>query len=448
VGPLIAIALPEPCWGGESALEEGPAPESVDDLGGPLEKAFRVRIREETLFPRLKHRLQDLPPFLRDTELKWNTRTYYFVQRREDTSRAEAWTLGGSLDYRSGWFKEVFAIGGAFYTSQKLIGKKDEDGTRLLKPGQRSFAVLGQSYAQLKYQGQRLTLFRQEMDLPYVNKQDSRMAPNTFEGYTLQGAFSGLPRIALLQYAAGYLTRMKPRDEDDFISMSEAAGVPGGSDHGLSLAGVRITPFENFSLGAVDYFVKDTINIAYVAADYLHTLRGGLGLRLQSQFTHQRSVGDDELTGSSFSTWAAGARAAASYRHFVLSVAASTTGDGADISSPFGSRPSFLSLMQEDFDRAGEDAWLLGASYHFTRLGLHGLSAVANYAEGYGARDATTGLSLPDRREFDLTIDYQVKTGWLRGFWLRIRGSVVDTDGEGRNSNQLRVTLNHAMPLL
>jgi hypothetical protein len=58
------------------------------------------------------------------------------------------------------------------------------------------------------------------------------------------------------------------------------------------------------------------------------------------------------------------------------------------------------------------------------------------------------GLSLPDRREFDFTIDYQVKTGWLRGFWLRVRASVVDTDGEERTSNELRVTLSHAIPVL
>ena len=447
-GLLVVIGSPDPCWGGESSLGEAPAPESVEGLDDALAKGFEEPIPEETLFPRVKHLLRDLPPFFRDTELEWNTRSYYFDQRNQDDSRAQAWTLGGSLTYRSGWFKEFFSLGAVFYVSQKLIGKKNRDGTRLLKPEQRSFTVLGQSYARLRYRDQRLTLYRQELNLPYVNRNDSRMVPNTFEGYTLRGSFSELPRIAKLNYTAGYLTRMKQRDDDDFINMSEAAGVPAPSSHGLSFAGVQIAPFEGFSFGAIDYFVKDTINIAYATGDYLYSLSDDLGLRFQGQFTHQRSVGNDELPGSPFTTWVVGGRVAASYRDLILALAATSTDDGAAILSPFGSYPGFVSLMQQDFNRAGEDAWLVGLSYHFTRLGLEGFSAVANYAEGYGARDPDTGSSLSDQREFNLTLDYHVKKGRLRGFWLRVRGSVLDTDGADRIDHQLRVVLNYSIPVL
>jgi hypothetical protein len=448
-GLLVAIGSPEPCWGGESALGDAPAPESVKELDDHLERGFEEEeIPDATLFPRVKHLLRDLPPFFRDTDLKWNTRSYYFDQRNQDDSRAQAWALGGALSYRSGWFKEFFSIGAVFYVSQKLIGKQDRDGTRLLKPEQRSFTVLGQSYARLRYRDHRLTLYRQELNLPYVNRQDSRMAPNTFEGYTLMGSFSELPRIAKLEYGAGYLTRMKQRDDDDFISMSEAAGVPAPSSHGLSFAGVKISPFEGFSFGAIDYFVKDTINIAYATGDYLQPLGDDLALRFHGQFSHQRSVGNDELPGSPFSTWVVGGRVAASYRYFVLSLAAASVDDGAAIVRPFGSYPGFVSLMQSKFSRAGEDSWLVGISYHFTRLGLEGLSAAASYAEGYGALDPDTGSSLPDRREFNLTVDYHVEKGRLRGFWLRVRGSILDTDGADRNSKQLRVILNYSLPVL
>jgi hypothetical protein len=448
VGLLVVIGSPEPCWGQESSLGDAPAPESVKELHDHLEKGLEEETPEETLFPRVKHLLRDLPPFFRDTELKWNTRSYYFNRHRQDGSRAEAWTLGGSLTYRSGWFKEFFSVGAVFYASQKLVGRKSRDGTRLLKPEQQSFAVLGQSYARLKYRDHRLTLYRQDLNLPYVNRRDNRMAPNTFEGYTLLGSFSELPRIAKLEYAAGYLTRMKQRDDDDFISMSEAAGVPQPSSHGLSYAAVRLSPFEGFSLGAIDYFVKDTLNIAYAVGDYLHPLGDDLALRFQGQFTHQRSVGNDELQDSPFSTWVVGGRVSASYNDVVLSLAAASTDDGAAILYPFGSYPGFVSLMQHKFNSAGEDAWLVGISYHFTRLGLEGLSAVANYAEGYGARDPSSGSSLPNRREFNLTLDYHVEKGRLRGFWLRVRGSVLDTDGTDRTGKQLRVVLNYSIPVL
>jgi len=424
-GLLVAVGSPEPCWGQESSLGDAPAPESVKELDDPLETGLKEEIPEETLFPSVKRLLRDLPPFFRDTELKWNTRSYYFNRNHQDDSRAEAWTLGGSLSYRSGWFKEFFSIGAVFYTSQKLVGRKSRDGTRLLRPEQQSFSVLGQSYARLKFRDHRLTLYRQDLNLPYVNRRDNRMAPNTFEGYTLMGSFSEL------EYTAGYLTRMKRRDDDDFISMSEAAGVPQPSSHGLSFAGVRLSPFEGFSFGAIDYFVKDTINIAYAKSDYLHPLGDDLALRFQGQFSHQRSVGNDELAGSPFS-----------------SLAATSTDDGAAIVYPFGSYPGFVSLMQHKFNRAGEDAWLVGLSYHFTRLGFEGLSAVANYAEGYGARDPSSGSSLPNQREFNLTLDYHLQKGRLRGFWLRVRGSLLDTDGIDRTGKQLRVVLNYSIPVL
>ena len=97
-------------------------------------------------------------------------------------------------------------------------------------------------------------------------------------------------------------------------------------------------------------------------------------------------------------------RFSVSYRGAILTLGASTTAAGAFIRSPRGSRPSPLSLMLLDFDRADEDAWLIGASYDFGRLGFEGLSAFINYAHGQNGRNATTGGSLNDRSELDLTV--------------------------------------------
>jgi hypothetical protein len=73
------------------------------------------------------------------------------------------------------------------------------------------------------------------------------------------------------------------------------------------------------------------------------------------------------------------------------------------------------------------------------------LNAFANYAEGYGARDSETRESLPNEREFNITVDYKPKLGFLSGFWLRLRGAVVETD---RTSTDLRVIFNYALPVL
>ena len=142
-----------------------------------------------------------------------------------------------------------------------------------------------------------------------------------------------------------------------------------------------------------------------------------------------------------------------SYLNFTLSAGFTTTDSEMEIRNPFGSYPGFVSLMRRNFNRAGEDAWQVGIAYHFERLGLDGVSAFANYAEGYGARTSETReslpderrLSLPNEREFNITIDYKPDMGFLGGFWLRLRGAVVETD---KTSTDLRVIFNHALPVL
>ena len=97
--------------------------------------------------------------------------------------------------------------------------------------------------------------------------------------------------------------------------------------------------------------------------------------------------------------------------------------------SPVAAQAPYLFLTESDFDRAGEDAWLVGLAYDFERLGLRGLSAFFNFAPGTGAWDPATGQARPDEREFDLTVDYGVESG-------------------GNTQTEVRLILNYAFPVL
>jgi hypothetical protein len=341
--------------------------------------------------------------------------------------------------------KDVLSVGAELYDAEKLEGEDDEPGTGLLLPVQEGYTVLGRAYLALRRGKQEAVLFRQTLDLPYVNRNDSRMSPNTFEAYTFSGAVEPGRWVERINYVAGYVDKIKPRNAEKFIDMAKAAGAA-GTDRGLVTAGARFQVSEHLAMGGVNHYVEDVINMAYAAMDFTGDLTDEVALRLESQFSHQASVGDNRLTGDAFDTWNLGARAAVSFHRLVLKAALSTTDRGDRIRNPYGSYPGYVSLMQKDFNRAGEDAWLVGASYDFKDWGLDGLSMFANYAEGTGARDVQ-GVFSDDLREFDVTADYRFRKGVARGLWLRVRWSTLDLEGVDDHSTDFRVTMNYELPL-
>ena len=113
------------------------------------------------------------------------------------------------------------------------------------------------------------------------------------------------------------------------------------------------------------------------------------------------------------------------------------------ISSPYGGYPGFISLMKSDFNRAGEQAWMVGLAYNFSRIGLKGLSMITKFASGYNGETRSDGSLRSDQQEFDITLDYYPPAGRpLAGFWLRVRGAKRWQDGKD-DTHDIRVLLNY-----
>jgi hypothetical protein len=438
---LVASAYaPAAVRAGEFAVEDRPAATSVEGMEGSLERGLAEK-PDRPVGP-FRHRLRTLPPFLRDTRLGLRLRTYYFDRANVDGSEEETWAGGGSLSYQSGRWRGFFSVGAELFTSQRFYGPEDRDGLEMLRPRQIGLTVLGKAHVDLYYKEiLSARLYRQDFDLPYLNRHDSRMIPNTFEAYVLRS------QIPHFDFVAGHVTKMKTRGSRDFVSMSEAAGTESSKERGLTLMGARYQPREGISIGAIDYYAWDVMNILYAEAVYRRKLGDEIGLKLSGQLTHQRSIGE-ELLGDSFDTYVWGGRAALSHRDAILFVAFSSTSNDAEIQNPFGSYPGYVSLMRSHFNRAGELAWLVGASWHLKRVGIPGLSAFVNFARGTSALDGRSGDSLPNQQEFDLTVDYQLPEGRLKGFWLRLRYAFLDVDGDADPAHDFRVILNYQIPIL
>src|SRR5678815_2752565 len=177
--------------------------------------------------------------------------------------RDRAWAFGGWIAYQSGWLFDTFAMGATFYGSAALYAPDDRDGTTLLKSGQKGYYVPGEAWGALRYQDYvLLTGYRQRVEQPYIDSDDSRMTPNTFEAVTLGGKFGWF------QYFGGWIWNIKPRNADEFISMAEQAGAKSSND-GVAFFGVRLTPIEGLKVDVSEQYGVNTFNTFYAEGAYL-----------------------------------------------------------------------------------------------------------------------------------------------------------------------------------
>jgi len=396
----------------------------------------------EALYPKLGEKRRELPPFFRDTDFNLHFRSFYFNQQKADDTYSEAWALGGWIDYSSGWLADIFAIGSRYYMSFPAYAPDDRPGSQLLTPGQGTIGVFGEAWAAFRYKEYvMLKGGRVRIDEGYVNPQDNRMVPNTFEAAVLSG------QLNWFQYDVGYLWTIKPRDSNDFIAMSRQAGVSGKDGEGLILSTFAFTPIKDLVLYAGNYYGLDTYNTVFTKGEYIFPLTTDVKLQVGLQWTGQRSVAD-ELLGD-FKTWNVGAGARLLWRGLTFGFATHFTGDGANIRSDYGGWPGYLSLQVTDFDRANEKAFGFGLKYDFGGTVLPfkvpGFSVQLIYAQGNDRINPTTGGGLPTTREGDLDIIYNPPT--VKGLSFRFRSAFVDQGGP-EVVKDFRIIINYELNVL
>jgi hypothetical protein len=433
----LSLLLTTALWPGSSHADDAPPP---PPLPSPLEALFEPLAKEVRRLP---------TSFLADTDLRVHFRSYYFNRTNPNDTVNEAWAFGGWVSYQSGWLLDTFAMGATLYGAAPLYAPDTRDGTLLLQPGQEGYYVPGEAWGALRYKDYALLRgYRQLVEQSYINPQDNRMTPNTFEGVTLGG------KVGWLQYLAGYLWQIKPRNADEFISMAEKAGAA-GSDDGVGLAGVRLTPLRNLRVDFSNQYGVNTFNTLYGEADYVQALSEEWRLRVGAQFTDQRAVGAALLAPADGRYWATqqgGVRVQALWRDLTLTGAFSITGAGNTIQSPWGTFPGYLSMIDQDFNRAREKAILVGATYVVPGAVVPGLSANVNFAWGWDALNPATRQKAPNQAEYDLTVDWRPawrnQPGFLKGMWFRARSAVLDQENASTLGYQFRLILNWERDLI
>jgi hypothetical protein len=418
---LAAAALLPALAQAQSAAPDDPEPadaqpRSTEQGQTPLDEAFTPRDRAAWIRDTRRQAWKD-------TTFDVQARTFYLDRDKYDDSQSTAWALGGSAGFKTGYFRERFAFGATGYTSQRLYGPDDKDGTLLLKPGQEGYTVLGEAYGEfLINDDTRLKLGRFGIDTPYVNRNDARMTPNTFQALTVQGVYGGDDGAPQWKFGAGYFDKIKERNADSFVSMARDAGAPSWVDRGVYTLGANYTR-DRLSAGAIYYHSNDIISIFYTEAKYAFPLGDTAKLNLALQYSDQDSAGDNLLRGDEFSARQWGGKLELGYKGALFTTGYTRASGGTNMQNPWSGYPGYTSVQVEDFNRNGEGAWLLRAAYNVQSV--KGLSFYALYVDGSDP-DAPTEYA---KDEYNLNAQWTVADGPLKGLMMRVRYAHVSQKG-------------------
>jgi hypothetical protein len=396
-------------------------------------------------------RLEERRQALKDTKFEINLRSFYFDRSDFNGSEKQAWAIGGWLGVKTGYFLDHVAFGATVYTSNPIYAPDDRDGTLLLAPGQNGYTVLGEFYAEIRIvKDVGITVGAKGYDTPFINRNDTRMTPNTFEAIVLQGrtklgttsgdddvtadgmgpskdgkevavpAPTPTEDVASIKYGLGYFYKIKERNDSEFVSMAEDAGAD--VERGVWAAGALYEKGK-FSIGAIDYYSDDIINIAYAESKLEVPLADDWKLKFAGQYVDQGSVGDNALQGHSFSGHQFGLKVDLPIKKALFTAAFTHAWGTANLQNPWSGYPGYTSVQVQDFNRAGESAFLLRAGYDFPWV--DGLSAYALAV--FGTDPDLAGQYR--QNEFDFNLQWGPKKGVLEGLSVRLRYAVVQQFG-------------------
>ncbi len=367
-------------------------------------------------------------PFVRDITFSLRPR-FYYRSVRNALGVQDTFAGGGAAGVTTGWWRDTLQIGVTGYMTQPLVAVKENNRSGLVETDGDGFFTLGEAWMKLRAGPATATLFRQRLNLPFINMNDSRMIPNTFEAYRVDAKLWKILRVDI-----GYVAQMKGRNTPDFVPMSEAAGAP-DVDRGTTFAGVVVGEEDATYLAAMTETTWDLFNCAYVQAGHTWEVNPDFEVRGDIQFADQRSVGASYI--GDFETQLYGAQLTASYGGALLSLACTKTAAGAALLEPYGADPSFNRLMISNFASQDEQSFGVHLSYDFSKIGMRGLTAFGSYV--YGALDDDNW-----EREVNATVDYRIRDGLLKNFWLRLRYAWNESS-EGVPIEDFRVILNYSL---
>ena len=130
----------------------------------------------------------------------------------------------------------------------------------------------------------------------------------------------------------------------------------------------------------------------------------------------------------------------ASWAGAIATLAYSNTTNGTDMRNPWSSYPGYTSSQVEDFDRAGEQAYTVKASFNFAKVRMPGLTTYALWTHGWGV-SPSVGANFD---EYDLDLQWRPSFPALTGLSFRARMALVNERGGTHSTlDEYRLIVNY-----
>ena len=438
--------------------------------------------------------------------------TFKWDWKNDDTATTgnkdnKAFGLGGSMLYKTAPLMGLSAMAGLYYTSSPFSGlREDAADVKYLKAGKDtisryqvdnggawSYAVLAQANIEYKYSKTKFKAGRQIFESFLTKSNDTKMIPNTFEGYTLE-----TKELANTRIRGAYFTAQKLRDHTTFhdvITFKDGAGdswannddsavhkglsyanfVAAGKDtsHDLIVADMRNTSIKNLQVDVTYGAVPDVVSSLTGELNYKIDLGSGYSLTPGVRYMQQFDNGGGRVGGASLkgtlvawtgntptydntlgyatpdsldsSLWMA--RLVLKKGPLKAKIGYSAVADDADIVAPWRGFPTggYTRAMAQYNWYANTKTWNVEANYDFDKAGLvPGFSAMARYAiQNFDEAKQAAGVQADSKI---LHMDF--RENFKNGLYAKIRVGLVSADtrvsGTEKDSyNEYRFELNY-----
>ncbi|MFC3607071.1 OprD family porin [Stutzerimonas tarimensis] len=390
--------------------------------------------------------------FIEDSKATLELRNFYMNRDFRDAapgaqSKAEEWAQGFILRYESGFTEGDigFGVDAIGLLGVKLDSGPGRAGTGILPGGfgddvPDEYSQLGAA-AKAKISNSTLRAGTLMPKLPSVSANDSRLLPQTFQGFQLTSQ-----EINGLTLNAGrlYQNSLRNLSRSDDIAMNAPTGARGitgaTAENEFWFAGGSFAVDNNLTLGYNYGNLDQNYKQHIVNAVHVHPISEGQSFKTDLRFARSTDDGNTNVDNNAF-----GAMFTYAISGHAFGLAYQKMNGDTGYAYLAGTDPFLVNYVQiSDFANPGEKSWQARYDYNFAAMGIPGLTFMTRYITGDGFQ---VGGASAKEWERNTDIGYVFQDGALKNLGVRLRNATLRRS-YASDMDENRLIVSYTLPLM